>query len=66
MRSDRCSNSRRYSLGVTAGVGSNPAIVAYANRLVASDRVDAAYAIVFPTAMILKILCAQVAVTLLK
>jgi putative transport protein len=53
-------------LGVTAGVCSNPAIVAYANRLVASDRVDAAYAIVFPTAMILKILCAQVAVTLLK
>jgi putative transport protein len=53
-------------LGVCAGVGSNPAIVAYANRLVASDRVDAAYATVFPTAMILKILCAQVAVTLLK
>lgn len=52
--------------GVASGVASNPAILAYGNRAVQSERIDVAYATVFPSATILKILCAQVAVGLLS
>ena len=48
--------------GIVSGVTSNPAILAYANRAVQSDRIDVAYATVFPSTTILKILCAQVAI----
>jgi putative transport protein len=48
--------------GVVSGVNSNPAILAHANRTLQSDRIDVAYATVFPTTTILKILCAQVAI----
>lgn len=51
--------------GVTAGVTGNPAILAYANRALTSDRIDVGYATVFPSTTILKILCAQLAISLL-
>ena len=43
----------------------NPAILVYANKVQPSDRIDAAYATVFPSLTILKILCAQIALALL-
>lgn len=51
--------------GVVSGTGGNPAIVAYAGQAVKSDRLDIAFATVYPTTTILKILFAQVAMTLL-
>jgi putative transport protein len=52
--------------GIVSGVNSNPAILAHANRTLQSDRIDVAYATVFPTTTILKILCAQVAIGFLS
>ena len=51
--------------GVISGITGNPAILVYANRVVTSDRIDAAFAIIFPSMTILKILCAQVALGML-
>jgi putative transport protein len=51
--------------GVVSGAAGNPAILAYANRALPSDRVDVAYATIFPSMTILKIICAQVAISLL-
>jgi putative transport protein len=51
--------------GVVSGTGGNPAILAYANQVVRSDRLDMAFATVYPSTTILKIICAQVAMTLL-
>jgi putative transport protein len=51
--------------GVISGVTGNPAILAYANRAVQSDRIDVAFATVFPSMTILKIVCVQVAIGLL-
>jgi putative transport protein len=51
--------------GVVSGTGGNPAIVAYANQAVTSDRIDIAFATVYPSTTILKIICAQVAMSLL-
>jgi putative transport protein len=48
-------------LGTTTGVTGNPAILVYANRLVQSERIDAAYATTFPTLTVFKIVCVQVA-----
>ena len=53
-------------LGVIAGITGNLAILTYANKLQPSDRVDAAYAMLFPTMTILKVLCAQVVLGLLR
>ena len=53
-------------LGVVAGMAGNPAILVYANKMQPSDRIDAAYATVFPSMTILKILCAQVSLGLLR
>jgi putative transport protein len=50
--------------GVVSGIAGNPAIMVYANRVVPSDRIDAAYATIFPSMTILKILCAQVALSI--
>jgi putative transport protein len=47
-------------LGVTAGVASNPAILAFGSKLVATDRTDIAYAMTFPAATITKIVLVQV------
>jgi putative transport protein len=53
-------------LGVVSGITGNPAILVYANKIQPSDRIDAAYATTFPSLTILKILCAQVALGLLR
>ena len=52
-------------LGVVSGAAGNPAILAYANRALPSDRVDVAYATIFPSMTILKIVCVQVAMGVL-
>jgi putative transport protein len=51
--------------GVVSGAAGNPAILAYANRALPSDRLDVAYATIFPSMTILKIICAQVAISLM-
>jgi putative transport protein len=53
-------------LGIVSGVTGNPAILVYANKTQPSDRVDAAYATLFPSLTILKIICVQVSIALLK
>ncbi len=52
-------------LGVMSGAAGNPAILSYANQTVPSERIDVAYATIFPSMTILKIICVQVAITLL-
>jgi putative transport protein len=49
-------------LGVVSGITGNPAILVYANKTMTSDRIDAAFATIFPSMTILKILCAQIAI----
>jgi putative transport protein len=51
--------------GVVSGTAGNPAILASANQTVKSDRLDIAFATVYPSMTILKIICAQVAMSLL-
>jgi putative transport protein len=51
--------------GVVAGTTGNPAILVYANRAIQSDRVDVAYATIYPSMTILKIILVQVAIALL-
>jgi putative transport protein len=51
--------------GVVSGTAGNPAILAYANQAVKSDRLDIAFATIYPSMTILKIVCAQVATILL-
>jgi putative transport protein len=53
-------------LGIASGVTGNPAILVYANTVQPSDRIDAAYATVFPAMTILKIICAQIAIGALR
>ena len=53
-------------LGVVSGITGNPAILVYANKVQSSDRIDAAFATIFPSMTILKILCAQVALGLMR
>jgi putative transport protein len=53
-------------LGVAAGMAGNPAILVFANKTLPSDRVDAGYATIFPSLTIFKILCAQIALGVLK
>jgi uncharacterized transporter YbjL len=48
-----------------SGTGGNPAILAYANQSVQSDGIDVAFATIYPSTTILKIICAQVAIGLL-
>ena len=52
--------------GIMSGAAGNPAILAYANRALPSDRVDVAFATSFPSMTILKIVCAQVTVGILS
>ena len=49
-------------IGVVCGATGQPAIPAYAARLLESDRVDAAYATIFPTMAITKVVVAQIIV----
>jgi len=51
--------------GVASGATGNPAIFSYASSTVPSDRVDVAFATIFPSMTILKILCVQVVLGLL-
>ena len=51
--------------GVVSGTAGNPAILVYANRALQSDRIDVAFATIFPSMTILKIVCAQVAIGVL-
>ena len=47
-------------LGVAAGATGNPAIVVYAARMAPTDRPDIAYAMIFPSATIVKVIAVQV------
>jgi len=51
--------------GVVSGTTGNAAILVYANRALPSDRIDVAYAIIFPSMTILKIISVQVAINML-
>jgi putative transport protein len=53
-------------LGVVSGLTGNPAILVYSTRVQPSDRIEATYATVFPSLTILKILCAQIALGVLR
>jgi putative transport protein len=46
-------------VGVVAGVTGNPAILAYASKLVPNNKPEFGYALVFPTSTILKIIVVQ-------
>jgi putative transport protein len=48
--------------GLTSGTTGNPAIVVYANRVLQSDRIDVAFATIYPSMTIMKIICVQVAI----
>lgn len=48
--------------GIMSGAAGNAAILAYANKALPSDRIDVAYATIFPSMTILKIICVQVAI----
>ena len=52
-------------LGVVSGITGNPAILVFANKTLPSDRVDAAFATIFPSMTILKIICVQIAISAL-
>jgi putative transport protein len=52
--------------GIVSGACSNPAILAYANRLTPTDAPDLGYAMIFPGMTILKILFVDVAAVLLS
>jgi putative transport protein len=51
-------------IGVLSGTTGNPAIPAYASRLLQSERVDIGYATIFPSMTIVKVVAAQVAIAL--
>lgn len=51
--------------GLVSGVTGNPAILAYSNQALQSDRIDVAYATTYPAMTILKIVCVQVALAAL-
>jgi putative transport protein len=53
-------------MGLVSGVTGNPAILIYASKVQPSERVDTAYATIFPAMTILKVLCAQIALGLLR
>ena len=51
-------------LGIASGVTGNPAILAYADKLVPTDRPDIGYAVIFPSATIIKIVAVQLLIAL--
>jgi putative transport protein len=51
--------------GIVSGVTGNPAILVYANRAFPTERTNIAYAIVFPTVTVAKILFVQIAAAVL-
>jgi len=50
--------------GVMSGATGNPAIPAYGSRLLQSDREDAGCATIFPSMTIVKVIAAQIVVTM--
>ena len=48
-------------LGIASGATGNPAIVVYASRMAPTERPDVGYAMIFPSATILKVVGAQIA-----
>jgi putative transport protein len=60
-----CKISTDDLFGVTSGTTGNPAIVVYANRVLQSDRIDVAFATIYPSMTIVKIICVQVAIGIL-
>jgi putative transport protein len=47
-------------LGVASGATGNPAILVYASRMAPTDRTDIAYAMIFPSATIIKVIAVQI------
>ncbi len=47
-------------LGVASGATGNPAILAYASRMAPTDRPDIGYAMIFPSATIVKVVSVQI------
>ena len=47
-------------LGVASGATGNPAIVVYASRMAPTERPDMGYAMIFPSATIVKVIAVQV------
>ncbi len=52
--------------GITSGLAGNAAIISYASKAVPSERVEVSYAMVYPGAIIIKIIIAQALVTIWK
>ncbi len=52
-------------LGIASGATGNPAILAYAARMAPTDRPDIAYAMIFPSATIIKVIAVQLAAVVL-
>jgi len=48
-------------LGIASGATGNPAIVVYASRMAPTERPDVGYAMIFPSATIVKVVGAQIA-----
>ena len=46
-------------LGVASGATGNPAILVYAARMAPTDRTDIGYAMIFPSATIIKVVAVQ-------
>jgi putative transport protein len=51
-------------LGIASGVTGNPAILSYADKLVPTDRPAIGYAVIFPSATIIKIVAVQLLIAL--
>ncbi|MGD9924228.1 MAG: YidE/YbjL duplication, partial [Pseudorhodoplanes sp.] len=47
-------------MGVTAGATGNPAILVYGTRMAPTERPDIGYAMIFPSATILKVVAVQI------
>jgi putative transport protein len=47
-------------LGIASGATGNPAILVYASRMAPTDRTDIAYAMIFPSATIIKVVVVQI------
>jgi putative transport protein len=47
-------------LGVASGATGNPAILVYAARMAPTERTDIGYAMIFPSATIVKVIAVQI------
>jgi putative transport protein len=48
-------------LGIASAATGNPAILVYANRMAPTDRTDISFAMIFPSATIVKVVGVQIA-----